>query len=85
MRGNHIALEEGTIRQEVLHLICLMHNMKQTDNVTMCQLNGCSVAVYCLVLCFQPLMKHSKQGRVMFMSNADMLWKNTNTIKNKGK
>ena len=52
-----------------------MHDMKQNDYVTMPPFDGCTDTVGCHVLCFQLLMQHSPQGRLMFMSDAEMVWK----------
>jgi len=54
-----------------------MHDMKQNDYVTVCPFNGRTDTVGSHVFCFQPLMQLSTQGRLMFMSNAEMVWKNT--------
>jgi hypothetical protein len=51
--------------------------MKQNDYVTLCPFNGHMDTVGSHDFCFQPLMQHSLQGRLMFKSNAEMVWKNT--------
>jgi hypothetical protein len=50
--------------------------MKQNNNNTICLFDGRLDAVCCLVLCCQPLMQHSKQGGLIFMSNTEMALKN---------
>jgi hypothetical protein len=65
------------IRQEVLLVVLQVKCMKQGNNIAVCPFNGCLEAVCCIVLSIQPLMQHSTQGRMMTMSNAEMVWKNT--------
>jgi hypothetical protein len=54
-----------------------MHDMKQNNYVTIHPFNGRTNTVGCHVFCFQPLMQLSPQGRLMFMSDAEIVWKNT--------
>jgi hypothetical protein len=59
-----------------------MHDMRQNDYATVRPFHGCTDTVCCHVLCFQPLMQYSPQGRLMFMSDSEMVWKDA--IKEQG-